>query len=212
MPIDPNESLQSAVNEYDCFMARILRLPYWLKEAICISIHKDVCVPTSDVNVYEKNVQVFQLIKPELTFLGKRELQTKASNFNPDLYKFLRAVAKGENLTQITLQNSWSLGRTSHWFYISFCKELIEHAIDVKIPTDAAYISGNIKLGEYLQRLGIVNVEQVQRALEMQQNEGSGVLIGQIFTRLGLIKDEDIIHILKLKESAKEITMLPRFK
>ena len=213
MATDNEQDLKLSLTEpFNFFMSKIYDLPYWLKEAIEETIRVNINKLTINTYVYSFGLPVFQLIVPQLTFLGTKELETKSGKHDIKLYKFLRQVSEGRNLTEITLNNGWTLAQTAHIYSVWYSKEYLTHVLDVKVPVDAAYIAGDIKLGEYLSKLGLVNVEQIEQALIEQKDDPNNTLIGKIFTRMGLLKDEDIIHILKIKEGADQKVSLPRIK
>jgi len=195
---------------YDIFMHKFNVLPLWFKEVLLIDAYKNFDEKQDIPGLYKG--PLMQKIVPKLTFIGKRELQKKEMGLGADIYRFLRQVATEKDITQITLSNFWTLEKTAHSYSLCYAKELLEVPGNAQTPVDFAYIGGEIKFGEYLKRLGIVDVEQLKQVLDAQKKEtekGVSVPIGKIFTRMGFVSEEAITHILMLKKDAKKVVLLP---
>jgi hypothetical protein len=57
------------------------------------------------------------------------------------------------------------------------------------------------RLGELLVDTGVLDQEELQRALGEQQKRGKGELLGEVLEALGLIKEEALLSALRMQES-----------
>ncbi len=195
------------------FINQLFDLPVWVQEAISYSIKYklETINPSSEFDIYEEAEVIYQLIKPEITLQGKKELQTRQRALPLDTYKFLTLAAQGANLTEITINNFWTLEKTSKIFVECYDYEYFSAINNKQMVVLGHYLAGNIRLGEYLKRLGLTDLDQLEEALRIQKANaarGKEVRIGRIFTHMGIIKEEELKNILYLKEEAKKAVVL----
>ncbi len=197
---------------FSSFMSTLSELPFWVREAIHYKLKDSVEGTANKTDIYnEMNKKVYQLIVPQLTFQGKKELQTKMHAMSNDAYKFMAQTGRGMNLAEITINNFWTLEKTSKILVDCFSKQFYSPLGDDQLLIIAAFLAAEIRFGEYLKRLGVTDLDQLESALRMQKEEdmkGQHIPIGQIFTKMGVIKEEDIKHVLMLKEDANKPVIL----
>ena len=195
---------------YTDFMSKMKQVPYWFYEGFLYEIKKHLQID-NDGEYCTSLKTPFTALTFDLTFAGKKELQTRISRYSLDTYKFLHQISNGYSLLEISVNNFWSLEKSAKFLSFAFQKEFIARTLAPSVPVIAAYLAGELKLGEYLKRLGITDMEQIQEALELQKKseiEGARQLIGEVFTCMGIITFDDIRSILALKEDADKMALL----
>ena len=77
-------------NRFKGFISKIFRLPLWVKQVIYIELKDQIESRLTQISpIFIRKEDCFQLYLPKITFLGKRELDTKAKDLPPNVYKFL---------------------------------------------------------------------------------------------------------------------------
>ena len=67
----------------------------------------------------------------------------------------------------------------------------------------AGYISSKFRIGEYFKQKGMIDVDQLQKAILASKN-AEDKKFGEILIELGYVKREDLTAVLKLKEEAQK--------
>lgn len=86
------------------------------------------------------------------------------------------------------------------------------------ISASIFYLGGEIRLGEYVKRLNMINIEQLDDILRNQkhyndQNPDAKLRIGEIMVKMGLVANRDIDKIITIKnEAQKRFIMKNDFK
>lgn len=207
-----NNSVQTPIKKglYSVFLDRMQNMPYWFVSGFMYEMKKKEDFLSGN-NLYENIQQPFPIASVTLTFAGKKELQTKASRLSMDVYKFLHMGLNGCTLMEIAINNFWSFEKTSKIFSYCFQREFVARTADASLSIVASYLGGELKLGEYLKRLGIIETEDIQKALEEQkrtEQRCNRELIGSIFTKMGLVTMDDLYEILALKADTDKVVFL----
>lgn len=195
-------------NIYTSFIEKFLGLPLWIKEVLYLQLKLDLdsYLLNSRHNVMDKS-ELYQYSLPNVTYIGKKELTSRAGDLHPNLYKFLEGAAQGLNIIEITLNNYWTLEETAILNIQCIEKEFVAPPTTVNAKTMALYLSGKIRIGEYFKRLGQVNVDQLDSAIRKQKElEAAGQKVGmaQVMINLGLITEEDSKIVLYIKDESKK--------
>ena len=195
---------------YSDFLDRMQSMPYWFVSGFMYEMKKKEDFLSGN-NLFENIQPPFPIAAVNLTFAGKRELQTRASHLSMDVYRFLQMGLNGCTLMEIAINNFWSFEKTAKIFSYCFQREFVARTSNASLSIVAAYLGGELKLGEYLKRLGIIEIEDIQKALKEQkrtEQQGNRELIGSIFTKMGPVTMDDLYDILALKADADKTAFL----
>lgn len=195
-------------NIFLTFIDKFIGLPLWIKEVLFLQLKSDLdnyALNSRDI-VLNKN-DLYQYCLPNITYLGKKELTSRANDHPQNVYKFLEGAAQGLNILEITLNNYWTLEETAILNIQCIEKEYVTPPTTTNTKTMALYLSGKIRIGEYFKRTGQVNVDQLDTAIRKQKElEAAGQKVGMatIMINLGLITDEDSRIVLYIKDESKK--------
>ena len=145
---------------------------------------------------------VYALYVPELTFKGRKEIETHEHGHELNVYKFLSAVNEKLRVVDITLRNFWTLSECSR--YLSFCikNEYVKKPESIYVNASIFYLGNEIRLGEYVKRVNMINVDQLEAALrkqkELNTDAHSYKQLGSVLIELGYIVPDDIKKILQI--------------
>lgn len=173
-------------------MNKISDMPLYIKELVYERLSDEI----KSFNCQEN----FSSYVPILTFKGKNELSNKHLGFDFNIYNFLDLSDKGYKITEISVNTFLTVEETSKLFEICLDEDLIEKPDNITCSV-AQYLSGKIRLGEYLVKIGKITEEQLDEVLKNSSNEKK---IGERLAELNYIAPEDIKAILKLKDEAQK--------
>ena len=194
-------------NLYTEFTEKILNLPLWVKEIIYFILKKNLreTLPCSNIDTNEEDL--YQYLCPQITYAGKKEHERlQKEDPNTSLYKFLDALINNKSIIEITLNNAWTLEETSQIYYNCIEHQLVAMSSNPTINAKATYLAGRIRIGEYLKRIGLINVDQLETAMRIQkESEQSNQKKGfaSILVDLDLITRDDTDSILLIKQESK---------
>lgn len=194
-------------NNLAVLLEAVKEAPLWVKEAVFVDLKK--CIETtlnSDVK-FDEN-EIYSVYVPDITFKGKQELETHEHNFEMNLYKYLASAVNKKRVIDITLDNFWTLEQSSK--YLSECikNELIKAPANKIIAATIYYLSGEIRIGEYVKRINLIDVNQLEAALrkykDMGEESDEPVKMGEVLVELGFIVSDDINKILYIKDESRK--------
>lgn len=188
-------------------LQRIYEMPFWVKHIIYLELRDEIETSLKKSLDYIKKDNCLQLYIPQITFIGKKKLESGLREFEPNIKKFIEGVAQNFNIAEIAVNNGWNLAECASYFLIAANAELISSP-EVIIKGTALYVSGEIRLGEYFVKIGKITIEQLDEALKTQnyveESIGDKIAIGRIFINLGFITKIDTEAILALKMEAQK--------
>jgi len=187
------------------FMEKMLSFPLWIKQTIFLQLSQDLNTYLSNEFMNVKEGELFHIYKTELSEQGQNELLTKESKFDESIYSFLNCCAKGMTLTEIAIENNFTMEEVSKAF--TFCKKSHFFSKDVPplVSAIAGFIAGNYRTGEYFIRAGKMTIEQLDEVLNKQQEinaSGKHVFIAELMVQMGFVQDIDVKSIIFMKEEA----------
>ena len=194
-------------NLYTEFTEKILNLPLWVKEIIYFILKKNLkeTLPCSNIDTNEEDL--YQYLRPQITYAGKKEYE-KLKNIEQtsSLYKFLEELINNKSIIEITLNNAWTLEETSQIYYNCIEKQFVTLPTNQTINAKAAYFAGRIRIGEYLKRIGLIDIDQLETAMRIQkesekENQKKG--FASILVDLDLVTRDDTDSILLIKQESK---------
>ena len=201
-------------NYLDNLTNTVLSAPLWIQEVVFLDIKKHLEENIPGSTEERKAHDVYPVFVPEVTFKGKKELETHEHNLDFNIYRLLGSIIAGERIVDITLNNFWTLEQTST--YLAFCikNELVKNPENPVISASIFYLGNEIRLGEYVKRLDKINVEELDDVLRKQkihneEHPDQKIKIGEILIDMQFVANNDINKILNLKEEAKKRYIIP---
>ena len=189
------------------FMEKMLAFPLWIKQTIFLNLSKDLNTYLSNEFLDVEEDELFHVYKPNLSEMGQNELLTKESNFDESIYSFLNCCAKGMSLTEIAIENNFTMEEVSKAF--TFCKTsgFFSNEVPKLVAAIAGFIASKYRTGEYFIRAGKMTIEQLDEVLNKQQemNEsGKHVFIAELMVQMGFVRELDVKSIIFMKEEAQK--------
>ena len=196
-------------NNLDMLLNTIFDAPVWVQEVIYLDIKQKLKEQLASVTMPDTNGVIYPVYIPELTFKGKKELETHDNNLDFNIYKYLAAAAQNIRVIDITLNNFWTLEESSRYLAECIKREFIKAPADLVLSASIFYLAGEIRIGEYVKRLNKINVEELDNVLRQQkqhnqENPNAKLKAGEIMISMGYVANKDIDKILYTKEEAKK--------
>ena len=191
----------------ELFLNNIDVLPLWVKQVLYFKTRdklKEELAEFLDILVTDNLVQYYV---PKLTYAGNTELETRQKKLPEEFYTFYKCANKGNDLFEITLANYWTLVQTCSIFIRALELQHINIPKDKSVISIIEFMSGKIRTGEMLKRLGRIDVLQLEKAMRIQKErneENKPVKIAELMIELGYIKESDIKILLAFKDDAKK--------
>jgi hypothetical protein len=188
---------------------KISNLPLWVKQVIYLQLKDEFNNLSiwSSLNLFNKD-DCLQLYVPKITFMGKKELDSKTKKLDPNIYKLLADAADELNIVEIAIKNGWHLAECAGIFVTAAEAELLANPTSIFVMGTAQYLSDRIRIGEYFVKLGKVNLDQLNETLKAQkyieETLQDKLKLGTILTDLKLATKEEIEGVVLLKEESKK--------
>ena len=104
-------------NVLNNFIAKVTCFPLSVKQVILLHLYKDLQKTLSDDFIIGSDTNsLVYLYEPELSFVGKTELEERVKGFDAPVYNFLECLDKRMSIMEITLNNFWTLKETCKYF------------------------------------------------------------------------------------------------
>ncbi len=193
----------------DLFIQNIQNMPIWAKQVIAKEITNDIMKKLSDFAELMQTDDLFQYLKPKITFKGKQELNDKTMNLSEAYYLFLKDLTEENTIFEMTIKNNWTLADSSKMF-IRLGEEEFLSVPDWQKNKNVAmamFLSGKIKTGEFLKKIGSIDANQLEQAIRYQKQlneEGRHIKMASILIKMGFITDKGLDSLLILKDEAKK--------
>lgn len=194
-------------NNLNILIKTILDAPLWVKEVILYDVSKNLQgqVP----NIEETPEQdIYSVYTPEITFKGKKELETHEHGHELNLYKYLSNANNHLRVVDITLNNFWTLEESSRYLAACVKNEYIKAPSNLVVYASILYLGNEIRLGEFVKRINLIDVNQLESALRKQKevntNAHSYEKLGSILVNMGYIVNDDIVKILQIKDESQK--------
>lgn len=189
-------------NIYNKFINKILEFPLWVRQILYLNLAKDMQNNFCE-RFLQNNNDIFVTYTPTLTYKGQNELSNKTCGFDCNLYNFLQYCLDGCNLVEISANTFLSLEEITKIFEFCLEQEFVEKPKSNDLCAIVNYLSGKLRLGEYLQRVGLLNEQQLTEAIRILNNQ-SEQKFGEILIKNNYVKYEDLKAILILKSEAQK--------
>ena len=193
-------------NIYNNFINKILDFPLWIKQILYLKLSKDMQNNSCEKFLQNSN-NIFVTYIPILTYKGQNELSDKNCGFDNNLYNFLQYCLDGYSLAEISANTFLSLEEVAKIFEFCIEQEFVEMPDATELCAITGYLSGKLRLGEYLLQIGILNEQQLNETIELSNNQNEQKF-GEILINKNYVKPEDLKAILILKsESGKRFIL-----
>lgn len=190
-------------------MESILNAPLWVQEVVYLDVknHLEKILPLAANQA--KEGEVYPAYYPEITYKGKRELETHEHNLDFNIYKYLKSALNKQRVIDITLDNFWTLEESSSYLAQCIKMEMIKSPIDPVVSASIFYLGGEIRLGEYVKRINKIDIKELDDILRKQkhyneENPETKLKIGEIMIEMGFVANKDIDKIIYTKNEAKK--------
>ncbi len=200
---------QSGPHSFDFFIQQIRVMPLWVKQVIYamlrLELESTLSKRTLDTFGYD---DLMQLMVPEVTPLGQRELDQPNTQTSQGVLKLLQMAKHQKTVINIAIANSWTLEQCAVYLKEALDKQFINPPKSPVIRGTIDYLAGHTRLGEYLVKINRLTVEQLDQALRTQkyieESMGERTGIANVLINLGFIHKVDSESILFLKEESKK--------
>lgn len=198
-------------NNLNTLINTIINAPMWIKEVIHNDLKKHL---VSEVpNIMETDPQdIYAIYVPEITFKGRKELESHEHGHEINVYKYLSGVNSNFRVVDITLNNFWTLEESSRYLVSCIKNEYIKAPQNLVVCASIFYMANEIRLGEYVKRINLIDVTQLDSALrkqkEVNKDTHSYQKLGNVLINMGYIVNDDIVKILQIKDESQKRFML----
>jgi hypothetical protein len=214
VPQQPSEIPPSAATtipiSYDQIVHLMTQMPLLTKQTLYVMLKASLEQRLSTHTLEKMDAEnLLQLWVPQMTHMGMQTLHqlTNQNQTAHPLYRLLRCVHAKQTISQICVLNGWSLAQGCMLVQQACEKEWLLPSPSNLVMGAVHFITGQIRLGEFLLRLGKISAEQLDQALKTQQYAwevmGQRSAIGNILMNLGYVTKDDIEGILLLKQESK---------
>jgi hypothetical protein len=193
---------------FDALMQNLGDLPLWIKQVIYAQLRMELETTLSKATLDAFGPEhTLQLWVPELTHSGQHELEKPTGRYDQNMLRLLHLSRFKKNVVSITILNNWSLEESAKMLFQAVETELLLPPRSVVISSTIHFLTGRIRLGEYLVKIGRLGQAQLEQALHTQkaieEAMGERTGIANVMINLGYIRKEDSEAILFLKEESK---------
>jgi hypothetical protein len=194
---------------FEYLMQQIGTLPLWIKQVIYQQIRADLELSMSKPALDTFGAQdLLQLWVPTVTPVGRRELELPNGQGDASLKQLFYLASMGKSVLHICVHHQWNLEQCSILLYQALERQLIQTPTSGIIEATIHYLANHIRIGEYLVKIGRLQIEQLDQALRTQKyiedalGEKSG--LADVLINLGYINRHDSDGILFLKDESKK--------
>lgn len=199
-------------NNLNILIKTILDAPAWVKEVIYADIKNHLENQFPNISS-EPTADIYGSYIPEITFKGKKELEAHEHGHELNVYRYLSGANNKLRVIDITLDNFWTLEESSRYLANCIKNEYIKAPSNLVVHASILYLGSEIRLGEYVKRVNLIDVNQLEAALrkqkEVNEDTHSYKQIGKVLIDMGLIVNDDIVKILKIKDESQKRFMFP---
>lgn len=196
-------------SQYKTLTKRIFKLPLWVRQAIYCELKVNIA-SCSDVSLLDRiETDIIQLYKPSLSKDGNRLFldMTGFKLINESQYRLLENVKSGMNMLEIAHNLNISLKSACLLLLELIELNFIEDIKDESAKNFVLFLTGNIRLGEFLVRTGRISNIDLDKALYTKKcadEIGSELSFKEILVNFGYISKREIDNILSIKISAEQ--------
>jgi hypothetical protein len=203
-------SAPSVFGSYSDLLQLIGKMPLLTQQALYVTLRASLESNLSAHTLEKMDTHnLLQLWVPQMTHIGMQtliQLNNQNNSAHP-LFQLLKGCQSKQTVAQTTTAQGWTLYQICMLLQQACQKEWIVLPTSTLILAAIHFITGQIRLGEFLMRMGKISSEQLDQALKTQQYAwevmGQRSAIGNILVNLGYASKEDIEGILLMKQQSK---------
>jgi len=191
----------------DIFIEKLESLPLWIKQVVFLYLYQDLSEVIADDFIRQKKEDLLHLYVPDMSYIGKTELEERTKGLDPNVYTFLESLSEGRSIMEIAMTNFWTLNEVCKYFLMAVDSDLIKAPVPPKIIAMAGFMSGRYRTGEYFKRVGKINVDQLEMIIRRHKelnDQGQKVKIGEVMIELGYVTRKDTESLVRIKEEANK--------
>lgn len=199
---------------FENLLSIIRTLPGLVLEALFIEI-TGILKEKYNINnlLNSDRTDMLQLYVPELTeygfmILDRADKKKLPEGIDKNLVNYLIAVKERKNVIDICIKNHWTLEQCSMITQKCMERNFIKHNVTPSLYNVIMFVSGNLKIGEFLIRKNKIDSTTLEYALNLQKQLSSSFgeksKIVEILVNMGKVKQEDVLEYLNLIDSAKK--------
>ncbi len=194
-------------NIYELFLNKVLNMPLWIKQALYLKLTQEM-TDNCCINSLNSNPQdVFSAYKPTLTFKGKTELLERKCGLDINIYNFLECCANNYSILEISVNTFLSMEEVAKHYELCLEQNFIKAPESKEIAAMAGFIAGKYRIGEYFKQKGMLDVDQLQKAIinyKSTLSSDENIKFGDILAQLNFVNPEEMKALLILKEESKK--------
>lgn len=187
---------------FTAFLNKVDNFPVWVKQVICFRLSEGIKAQVCEKFLQENSDEIFSLYVPILTFKGDEEVKKRNSGLDANLYNFLSYCENGANVLEISLNTYLSMEEVAKYFIFCLESGFLEKPENIEIEAMAGFIAGKFRTGEYFAKKGLINDEQLEKAVT--ESSKSQKKFAEILIDMGFITQEDVSAMLAFKEESKK--------
>lgn len=190
-------------NIFDLFLEKIYNLPLWIKQVLYLKLVEEMQDYDCEDFLRKNKQDIFSSFVPTITFKGKTELLERKCGLDNNIYNFLQCCEDGFSMLEISINTFLSMEEVAKYYELCLEQNFLKTPDSKEIHAMAGYISSKFRIGEYFKQKGMIDVDQLQKAILASKN-AEDKKFGEILIELGYVKREDLTAVLKLKEEAQK--------
>ena len=190
-----NNILSETISEFSA-------LPLWIRQAIFLKLASN-----PEISALCETFGDYAIYIPELTFKGQNELSNKSGGYDLNIYNFLSGCFENKSIVEISVSTYLTIEEVANIFQFCVLQGLVGKPENRLINAGFEYMSGKIRLGEYLVKIGKIEQSQLDFALkdfDEQKIIDIDLMFGQFLKKSYPELSTVIDIILKLKYEAQK--------
>jgi hypothetical protein len=190
--------------------ATIEDLPLWIKQVIYAELREKM-----EKHFVRRTLETFNrehllpLFTPRLTPLGLKNVSHPDPSLSPFMHRLLYLTQLGTSVVNMCISEQWTLADCSKYLLETFKYNLIHIPASPIVYATIEYLSGSIRLGNYMVKIGRISLKQLEEALKTQHYIGEAMGektgIADVLINLGYINKDDAEGILFLKAESQKV-------
>jgi hypothetical protein len=195
---------------FEGLVSQLQSLPLWVKQVIYQQMKSDLesSITRSALDTLDRE-NLLQMWTPIVTKAGRGELEEPSGAVPAELSKLLYLSCYEKSVIFICMANSWNLEQCAELLLQGIERNLIVTPKSTVIEATILYLANRIRIGEYLVKIGRLEMDQLDQALRtqkyIQEALGEKTGLADVLINLGYINKQDSEGILFLKEESKKI-------
>jgi hypothetical protein len=208
LPLTPKASSTAAkpqaLPSLENLLSNIQSLPLWIKQVVYAELRADM-----EKHFVKKTLDTFSrehllpLFVPSLTALGLKNISYPEPNLNRVLHRLIYLANQSTSVVHMCVGEQWTLADCSTYLLEALKLNLIQIPASTIVYATIEYLSGSIRLGNYMVKIGRISLQQLEEALRTQhyisEAMGEKTGIANVLINLGYISKDDAEGVLFLK-------------